>query len=238
MIKDLIKKSVHLARPHAGNPMRKSVSWGDLRRTQPISRLFGLDRGQPIDRYYIEQFLDQNKDLVLGRCLEVEDNTYTHRFGAEAVTQSDVLHLLPGNPKATLVGNLESGENIPTAAFNSIILTQTLQVIHDVRSAIQHAHNALLPGGTLLATVSGISQISRYDMDRWGEHWRFTDHAARQMFTGIFGDGQAHVQTYGNVMAATAMLQGLAADELTHKEINYNDPDYQIIVAIRAQRPA
>jgi hypothetical protein len=32
----------------------------------------------------------------------------------------------------------------------------------------------LKPGGVLLATVSGISQISRYDMYRWGDYWRFT----------------------------------------------------------------
>jgi len=32
-------------------PPRGCVRWGSLRRTSPISHLFGLDRGQAIDRY-------------------------------------------------------------------------------------------------------------------------------------------------------------------------------------------
>jgi hypothetical protein len=33
------------------------IRWSNLRQTTPISRVFGLDRGQAIDRYYIEAFL-------------------------------------------------------------------------------------------------------------------------------------------------------------------------------------
>ena len=237
MIADLVKKAIRTSLPHPGSTRRRPVSWGELRRVDPISRQFGLDRGRPIDRYYIEQFLNNHRRQVRGRCLEVEDDTYIRQFGGNAVTGSDVLHIQAGNPHATIVGNLESGQNIPTGIFDCIILTQTLQFIHDVRQAIQHAHNALRSGGTLLATVSGISQISRYDMDRWGEHWRFTDLAARRLFADVFGGGQVQVRTYGNVLAAVAMLQGLSADEITREELDHHDPDYQIIVAVCAQKP-
>src|SRR5690348_8634455 len=33
------------------------VNFGDLRRLKPISVVWGFDRGRPVDRYYIEQFL-------------------------------------------------------------------------------------------------------------------------------------------------------------------------------------
>lgn len=40
---------------------RKPVNFNDELRTEPISRKFGFDRGCPIDRYYINSFLKQNR---------------------------------------------------------------------------------------------------------------------------------------------------------------------------------
>ena len=50
-----------------------------LRRTEPISRAYGFDRGTPVDRHYIEAFLqrhapspDYSAGDIRGRVLEVE----------------------------------------------------------------------------------------------------------------------------------------------------------------------
>ena len=43
----------------------------------PISSVFGFDRGKPIDRYYIEKFISDNSSTIKGDILEVEDNKYT-----------------------------------------------------------------------------------------------------------------------------------------------------------------
>lgn len=48
---------------------------------EPVSRSFGMDRGKAIDRYFIENFLECNKKLIHGKCLEIADNTYTKRMG-------------------------------------------------------------------------------------------------------------------------------------------------------------
>lgn len=216
--------------------LRRSIGgvWGDLHRTQPISRQFGLDRGQPIDRYYIEKFLGERRSDVCGHVLEIAEDTYTRRFGGQQVTQAHVLHATGGNPAATLVGNLESGEGIPVARFDCVILTQTLPFLFDVQAALQHTANALKPGGVLLATVSGISQISRYDMDRWGDYWRFTSLSLRRLCEGAFPAENVTVQVYGNVLSATAFLYGLAAEEITSSELNVTDPDYEVIICVRA----
>jgi len=153
----------------------KPVRWGNLRRIIPFSHVFGFDRGQPIDRYYIEVFLKKHSPDIHGRVLEIGDSGYTHKFGGDRVTRSDVLHAVPGNPQATIVGDLSTGECIPENVFDCMILTQTFLVIYDVQAAVVNAHCALKAGGVLLATFPGISQISRYDMDRWGDYWRFTD---------------------------------------------------------------
>ena len=104
-----------------------TVDFGQLRRLTPISREFGYDRGLPIDRYYIEQFLSTNASDIRGRVLEMGDDSYTRKFGADRVQQADVLHVVEGNPRATIVADLTCADHVPSDIFDCIILTQTLQ---------------------------------------------------------------------------------------------------------------
>jgi hypothetical protein len=94
----------------------------------------------------------------------------------------------------------------------------------------------LKPGGVLLATVPGISRISADDWaDSW--HWMFTTVAAQRLFADKFGLQNIDVQAYGNVLAATAFLNGLAAEELHLEELEHCDPHYQLLITIRAVKP-
>jgi hypothetical protein len=219
-------------------PPRGCVRWGSLRRTTPFSRVFGLDRGQAIDRYYIEQFLAERRAQIRGVVLEIGDNHYTKHFGGPRVTRSEVLHAVVGNPQATMIGDLQTGEGVPTETFDCMILTQTLQFIYDMRAAVQTLHRSLRPGGVVLVTGTGISQLSRYDMDRWGEYWRFTSLSAKRMFEEVFGPDAVTIRCYGNVLAATALLQGIAANELTSDELDVKDQDYEVMITIEAVKRA
>jgi hypothetical protein len=209
-----------------------------LRPPQPVSRLFGFDRGTPIDRHYIEAFLEANAQSIRGRVMEVGDASYTHQFGGNRVERSDILHATAGNPKATLIGDLANGSGIPKEAFDCILLTQVLPFIFNVSDAIAICQRALRSGGVVLATVPGISQISRYDMDRWGDFWRFTDLSARRLFEQVFlpGGGTVDVGTCGNVCVANSFLQGQALEEISRDDLEFNDPDYQLIITIRARK--
>jgi SAM-dependent methyltransferase len=203
-----------------------------------VSRLFGFDRGLCLDRYYIERFLGRHAADIRGRVLEVADNGYTRRFGEDRVMTSDVLHLDPEDPKATIVADLTCADTIPPDAFDAIVLTQTLQFVYDIRAALSTLHRILKPGGVLLVTLPGISQISRFDMDRWGDYWRFTDASASRLLGDVFGEESVCVEAYGNVLVACAFLHGLAADELTEDELDYEDPDYQVLICVRAVKGA
>lgn len=202
----------------------------------PVSRKFGFDLGTPIDRYYIEAHLATNATDIRGRVLEVGDASYTLRFGERRVAQSDVLHATPGNPRATIIGDLASGEGIPRDAFDCIILTQTLGCIYDIRAAAANIHRALRGGGVVLATLPGISQISRYDMDRWGDYWRFTSLSARRLFADVFGMEQVNVEAHGNVRIAAAFLYGLPLEQVTPEDLIRDDPDYELLITVRAVR--
>ncbi|HZO37454.1 MAG TPA: methyltransferase domain-containing protein [Solirubrobacteraceae bacterium] len=200
---------------------------------EPISRTFGFDRGRPIDRFYIENFLAEHAADVRGHVLEVAEPTYTRRFGT-AVTRSDVLHAAPGNPEATIVGDLVSGDGIPAAAFDCVVLTQTLSVIYDARGAVEGVRRALKPGGVLLVTVPGISQISREDRREWGEYWRFTTDSLRTILADAFGSANVDVESHGNVFVAAAFLYGLATEDLSDVELQTRDEDFDFLICGRA----
>jgi SAM-dependent methyltransferase len=216
---------------------RPPVGWvrfGSFRRVHPIDPDYGYRWGQVIDRYYIEDFIGQYANDIQGRVLEIADDGYTRRFGGPRVSRSDVLHLTGENPKATIIADLTDAGSIPDHTFDAIILTQTLQFIYEVREAIKTLHRILRPGGVVLATCHGISQISQYDMERWGEYWRFTSHSARRLFSEVFSVECVTVRAYGNVLAATAFLHGLTVQELHREELDYQDPNYEVILGIRA----
>jgi SAM-dependent methyltransferase len=212
------------------------IELGKLDRTEPISENFGYIRGKPIDRYYIDSFLSQNMNFIHGRVLEVSNNTYTKKFGGTKVEQSDILHATEGNSRATIISDLTKANNIPSDTFDCIILTQTLQFIYDTRSAVKHLYRILKPNGVLLATMSGISQISSYDMEHWGEYWRFTTASAQRLFEEEFLPHNIEVKAYGNVLAATAFLYGLAVEDLKSERLNYHDPGYQMVITVRASK--
>ena len=202
---------------------RKPVNFNDELRTEPISRKFGFDRGCPIDRYYINSFLKQNQSLITGSVLDI--------------SSYEVLHYDDSNKKATIVGDLTKPETLPRERIDCFICTQTLNFIFDVPKAIEGSYKVLKQGGTLLCTVSGISQISRYDMDRWGDYWRFTDLSIRKLMESVFGEGNVEIVTFGNALAATAFLQGLAIDDLPDTSLlDKKDLDYQITIGIKATK--
>jgi hypothetical protein len=211
------------------------VRFGSLRRVNPISRSFGIDRGKPIDRYYIETFLEKYRHDIRGRVLEAGGFVnYTKQFGDDRVTHGDILYPKEGHPDGTVIGDLATGSSIPSNVFDCLILTQVFPFIYDVNTAVAHSYRALKEGGVLLATLPGISQICRYDMEQWGDYWRFTDASTRQLFGGVFQPENVTVETYGNVLVSCAFLHGLASRELTQPELNHMDPDFQLTITVRA----
>jgi hypothetical protein len=213
------------------------VRFGSLRRLKPISPDWGMERGQPIDRYYIERFLANHTSDIQGQVLEIGDNTYTRRYGGARVTESVVLHVAEQKEHVTLIGSLTEPDTVPAQRFDCFVVTQTLQVIYDVQTAVRTIYQGLKPGGVALVTVPGISQISRYDMDRWGHYWSFTTRSVEELFTAVFPRDHLQIEAHGNVLAAISFLHGLASQELRPEELDYVDPDYQLIITIRAMRP-
>jgi SAM-dependent methyltransferase len=208
------------------------VRLGTIRRTTPVSDRWGWDRGTPVDRRYIEWFLEEHRGDVKGRVLEVGDGRYTDLY-REHVTQGDILDVDAANKNATIVGDLSAPDRLPDTVFDCFLLLQTLQYVYDVAAAVRGAHRLLREGGVVLATmptVSRIAQSSGVDAD----YWRFTGASTRRLFEDVFGADRVEVRTYGNVLAGVAFLMGLAAEELKEHELAERDEFFPVLVAVRA----
>jgi SAM-dependent methyltransferase len=210
---------------------------GDLRRVTPIDPNWGFERGTPIDRVYVERFIGSHAGDIRGRVLEIAAPDYTTAYGND-VEQVDIFMATEGSPQATIVGDLADAPHIPDDTFDCAIVTQTIQFIYDVRSVLDTLHRILAPGGVLLATVPGLTKISRIEDEQFGEWWHFTGRSVRRLAEEAFGEGRVDVTTYGNVLAAAGFLYGLAASDLDPQEIDVHDPLFEVVVGLRAVKGA
>jgi glycosyltransferase involved in cell wall biosynthesis len=215
-------------------PPPGGIRLGDLDRTSPISTSFGFDRGTPIDRYYIDRFLQRHAAVIRGRVLEIGSDLYSRRYGAGRITHQDILDIDPSNVSATIVGDLSKPLVLPQRVFDCIVLTQTLQLIYDLGTVVEQVFGALAPGGTLLLTTPGISQIDKAWSDSW--YWSLTHNSAVRLFSDCFGHSNIEVETYGNIFAATAFLHGIALEEVDKTKLGAMDPSYPIIIAVCARK--
>ncbi|MEI7474105.1 MAG: methyltransferase [bacterium] len=211
--------------------MIKSFVFKYLFKNKPLNRTFGYDRGTPIDRYYIENFLNTNNNLIKGNVIEVAENTYTKNFGRNKVLKSLILHANNTDVKADIIGNLETGENLPEAIADCFIMTQTLPFMLNPKEGIKNALKLLKADGVLLITVPGIVQISRYDMDRWGHYWSFTDLSLQKLLEEFVHKEKIEIKTYGNVKSACGLLYGYSQEEFTKSDLDHYDKDYQVTIA-------
>jgi len=195
---------------------------------EPLSRRFGQDRGRPIDRVYIERFLQEHAADLRGRGVEIYEPTYLERFGR--CDRIDVLDLDLANPRATIHGDFDA---LPPAAFDCFVCTQTLSAVGDPLRRLREAHAALKPGGVLLATVPNITPD--VPGEAFPDHLRYTAHGLRSLAAQVFPEPE--VRAHGNVRTAAAFLYGMAEHELDPADFARDDPAFELVVTLRAVRP-
>ena len=220
---------------------RREAKWrrprdlGDLRRTTPFTT-WGSNRGGPIDRVYIGQFLEKHAADIRGRALEIAGAEYIERYG-RGVTRTDIVDIFD-NPSATFIADFADAPEIPSNTFDCVLVTQVMPFVYDSRAPFRTAHRILAPGGVLLVTTPGISRIAPVEAEQFGHWWNFTSMSARRVAEEIFGGGNVEVETYGNVLSAAGFLFGLGPYDLTPVELAVHDPAFEVTIGIRAVKRA
>lgn len=201
--------------------------------TKPASYKFGFDRGNPIDRFWIENFLKENKKYIKGRCLEVTDATYIYTFGQDNVKSFEVLDIDTKNDKATIIGDLRKlPASVKDNQFDCIILTHVLGLIDDMDSAISEIYRILKPGGTLLFTGSCLGPI----LGREKVYWRFTTYSLRYLLAKKFKNEKIAINMYGNAIAGQALWMGLSQEDLNINILLKNDEHFPCVVSAIATK--
>lgn len=234
-MKALLKKLLRKLRPEVKQRIRRIIynKWffEASRKNSPLSHYHGFDRGTPVDRYYIERFLDREKEAIKGHVLEVLSNDYTLRFGDKKVAKSDILDIDPGNAHATIKGDLRELSAVQDDTFDCIILTQVFQFIDDLDSAIKETHRILKPGGVLLVTLPSISRIDGVsDID--GDYWRFTVASTKYLFGKYFAN--PIVTSEGNVRIGEYFWKGYAQEDIPESVFKKNDPLFPVIITLKS----
>lgn len=208
------------------NPVIRHVSSLSI---EPVDRCFGRGRGTPVDRYYIESFLEQNTKYIHGTVMEIGTDQYIKKYGKN-VDNKIILHV-NGSAADSIKGNLETGEGIHENMADCLICTQTLQYIFDLKKVYENIRMLLRPEGVALFTLPGIKSLCYPDAYEYGEMWSFTKDSVDRLCAGV--SNEYEVKTYGNVKTAAAYLYGLCYEDLREEDFSFNDPQYPFIITAK-----
>lgn len=189
--------------------------WGAFGGVAPAGMAFGDSGGPTVERYYIEQFLWEHAADIRGSMVWCgnEENETNARLLKSSTAWLD---------------------SLPANVYDSIICPQCLSQIYDLAAAVKTLHSGLRVGGVLLATLPGIQRIDTQCDGSPPDYWRFTTQSARRLFEEVFRPTSLRIEACGNVLAALASLHGIATGELESNELEDRDPDYEVIITVRA----
>jgi SAM-dependent methyltransferase len=210
--------------------------WGNLRRLRPFSQHYGHDRGpQAIDRYYIDRFIAANVGDIRGRVLEVGEGRYARCEGSR-LEVLDVLDIDPRNPRATVVADLDDPGSLPSAAFDCVVLTQTLQYVRDPLTSLRTIWSSVASGGVLLLTAPAAAKVDHDLRER--DSWRILPVGMQRLLDTACEGADVTVRAHGNLLSTIGFLLGLASDELTPAELDVHDPLFPLVTTARAHKRA
>lgn len=205
--------------------------WGTLRRTTPFSSSYGFERGTPIDRHYLDQFLAAHRGLITGEVLEVQTRDDTERFG-QGVTRADTFDIVPAFSPTYLCDLAHCERVIPSGADDCLLLPNALPHVRELDLALAHAARIVKPGGTILASVAGLLPLTGDVPD----DWRFSPDGWRERLSAAWPGAAMAIAGHGNCLAAVAAQLGLAREELTREELDAHDPRFPVLTTILARK--
>jgi SAM-dependent methyltransferase len=199
----------------------------------PLSDDHGFDRGTPIVRAYIEEFLGQHREAIRGSVLEVGDSRYTASFGAGHVTTSTVVDIDGASQQATLIADLNEASALPDDSFDCIILTEVLHLLKSPGTCLRSCHRALRQEGSVLITVPALKRLNPGDPG--SDYLRYTP-AGLELLLRRTWDGPFSITWYGNLRACVAFLVSHVSEEVGSEELGFRDERFPLTVAARADK--
>jgi SAM-dependent methyltransferase len=205
-----------------------ALNWGDLRRPQPLCQFFGFTRGTPVDRYYLNRFIESIRQDVYGLTLEIGGEKQNRElYGFKHAIEYRVLDL-PGLSD-DISGNVSNPRILAENTFDSIVMFNVLEHCEQPQLVADNIHRWLKPGGTAYVLVPAAQKIHPAP----GDYWRPLPQGLQSLFKSF---NKRETRTYGNITSVIANFHGIAAEELTREELDFNHPDYPVVSCIIAEK--
>lgn len=205
--------------------------WGNLRRPRPFSEVFGFDRGTPLDRYYLHQFLARERAAITGRVLEIQSPGHARRFGHD-LTAADSIDIDPLHTPTYLCDLAASERIVPDNSYDCFLLPNTLCALKDIEQCLRQALRIVRPGGTILASTAGFVPLT----SDYPDYWHLSADGWKEVAARVWAGQEVHVEQHGNCLAAVAAMLGLAHEELDPQELDVHDPRYPVLVTLRCRK--
>ncbi|MFF3445277.1 class I SAM-dependent methyltransferase [Streptosporangium sp. NPDC002721] len=210
-------------------PEPGGLDWGQLRRLVPVCPAFGISRGTPIDRHYLNEFLVEIREEVHGEVVEIggkDANRDAYGF-AKAISYRG-MDLEPG-PGVSLAADAADPDALPAASLDAVIAFNVLEHTPRPWEVVANMLRWLRPGGTAYCMVPSAQRLHGAPED----YWRPLPAALGHMF----GDWtERRVIQYGNPLSAIASLMGIAAQELDPDELAVRHPHYPVASCVIARK--
>jgi SAM-dependent methyltransferase len=195
----------------------------------PYSRNFGLERGSPVGRYYVEKFLRENALSIVGRCLEFGEDRYKSYF--PKATEYEVTDVVE-RPGVKYVCDIHEPKGMPKDHFNAIICTQVFEHLAYPERAAKSLYELMAPGGILLLTAPFINPVHYVPTD----FRRFTPECLEMIIKEAGFDVEI-VSFGGNSLVGTGSLLGMVQEDFSVAELEKKDPVYPYNILIKARKP-
>src|SRR5262249_42145279 len=119
------------------------INFGDFNRRSPFCPHFGSSRGTPIDRYYLNKFIEELRNDVVGDTLEI--GGVAHNQQLYGFTRAKTYQTLDVKRKVgvSIVGDVHNPDLLKSNSFDSIIVFNVLEHCEKPWTVIDNMYNWL-----------------------------------------------------------------------------------------------
>jgi SAM-dependent methyltransferase len=234
LIQDLILHSKAL-------PVVRWLRFATLRRMKPLRN--GAPTGTQVVRWYWARFLERHRGDIRGRALEIGTTETLKQFGGSSLERAEALDLDRHSPEVAIVADLSRADHVPGEQYDCFLNQFTMCSIYDVEAAMYHSIRLLKPGGVLLVNFWSVDYYFYRGLDMgtggvmYMHHWFTPIQVHDLMARAGLGEKDYTLTTYGNLLTRFAFLINMPTEELSRKELEFQDPAHPLLIAVRVVRP-